>query len=65
VIQEMIGASFTAGSDFASSWLNEGVVGMRAGGKRRFVMGSTLATGFMNLGLRCPSSMVAEIEVIS
>ena len=66
VIHDHMGgnSSFDAGSG-PTTWLNEGVVGMRIGGKRRVVMGSMLAAGFTYPASRCPSSMVAEIEVIS
>jgi len=57
--------SFYAGTDGATEWRNQGAVGMRVGGRRRVVAGSMLAWGATITTSRCPSLVVAEIEVIS
>jgi hypothetical protein len=66
LVQDFSGTTrFTAGSEFTRGWLSEGVVDMRVGGRRRVVAGSTLAWGLSFMTVRCPSTMVAEIEVIA
>lgn len=58
--------SFALGGNVIAGW-NQGVAGMKVGGKRRLVIGSNLGYGREGSGSRIPpnSTLVFDVEVLS